>query len=154
MYKAFRSFDQFQKDTNFRAWIFKILLNTFISSYRKSVRQPHKVALEDIEDSFMYHVDKDSEMIMNEIQSGGYEEMFTDDVKRALDTIPYQFRVVIMLCDIEEFSYDEIANILEIPMGTVMSRLHRGRKLLRRKLRNYARNNGFVSSEALAEMEY
>ena len=127
LYKAYRALDQFQKNTNFRAWIFRILVNTFITSYRKAVREPQKVSYDDMEEFL--------------------ENLFDDDVKEALDNLPYQFRLVVLLCDVEGFSYNEIAEIIDAPLGTVMSRLYRGRKLLQRHLWNYAKERGYISDE-------
>jgi RNA polymerase sigma-70 factor (ECF subfamily) len=143
-YKSFKSFDQYQKNTNFRAWIFKIMVNTYITGYRKSVRRPKNVSLENMEDFQIYHntsLDSESFESYNQNFDG---ELFEDEIKNALEKLPYYFRIVVLLSDVEEFSYQEIANMIDIPVGTVMSRLHRGRALLRNRLSKYARSKGYV----------
>ena len=147
LYKAYRALDQFQKDTNFRAWIFRILVNTFITAYRKAIRQPQKVSYDDMEEFFLYKR-LDETVAMQEVPKEEFlENLFDDDVKEALDNLPYQFRLVVLLCDVEGFSYNEIAEIIDAPLGTVMSRLYRGRKLLQRHLWNYAKERGYISDE-------
>ncbi len=147
LYKAYKALDQFQKDTNFRAWIFRILVNTFITAYRKAIRQPQKVSYDDLEEFFLYKR-LDETVSMQEVPKEEFlENLFDDDVKEALDNLPYQFRLVVLLCDVEGFSYNEIANIIDAPLGTVMSRLYRGRKLLQRYLWNYAKERGYITDE-------
>jgi len=147
LYKAYRALEQFQKNTNFRAWIFRILVNTFITSYRKAVREPQKVSYDDMEEFFLYKR-LDETVAMQEVPKEEFlENLFDDDVKEALDNLPYQFRLVVLLCDVEGFSYNEIAEIIDAPLGTVMSRLYRGRKLLQRHLWNYAKERGYISDE-------
>jgi RNA polymerase sigma-70 factor (ECF subfamily) len=146
LYKAYRFFDQYQQNTNFKAWIFKIMTNTYISSYRKASRQPVKVSYEDMEE---YQLFQNAQDETNLFESETYTvpgEIFEDEVKDALEKIPYYFRLVVMLSDIEGFSYQEIADIVKTPLGTVMSRLHRGRSLLRNKLKNYAKEKGYALS--------
>ncbi len=147
LFKAYRALDQFQKDTNFRAWIFRILVNTFITAYRKAIRQPQKVSYDDMEEFFLYKR-LDETVAMQEVAKEEFlENLFDDEVKEALDNLPYQFRLVVLLCDVEGFSYNEIAEIIDAPLGTVMSRLYRGRKLLQRHLWNYAKERGYISDE-------
>lgn len=144
-YKAFRALEQYQSDTNFRAWIFRILVNTYITAYRKAIKIPQRISYEDIEDFTLFKNLKPLDST-NIVESKDlFENSFEDDVKSALENLPYQFRLVVLLCDVEGFSYNEIAEIIGSPLGTVMSRLYRGRKLLQRMLWNYAKNRGYIS---------
>jgi RNA polymerase sigma-70 factor (ECF subfamily) len=147
LYKAYKNFDQFKKNTNFRAWIFRILVNTYITDYRKSLKQPLKESFDDMEEFYLYHrLDKELGL-----QSYGKQEfienLFDDEVKHALECLPDQFRLVILLKDVHDFSYQEIADIVKAPLGTVMSRLFRGRKLLQKYLWKYAKKRCYVSDE-------
>ena len=144
MYKAFRAFDQFQRNTNFRAWAFRILVNTYITAYRKAIRQPTKISYDDLEEFYLYKKLDESLSLQENSKEDFLENLFEDDVKDALENLPYQFRLVVLLCDVEGFSYNEIANIIDAPLGTVMSRLYRGRKLLQRYLWGYAKKRGYV----------
>ena len=144
MYKAFRAFDQFQRNTNFRAWAFRILVNTYITAYRKAIRQPTKISYDDLEEFYLYKKLDESISLQENSKEDFLENLFEDDVKDALENLPYQFRLVVLLCDVEGFSYNEIANIIDAPLGTVMSRLYRGRKLLQRYLWGYAKKRGYV----------
>ena len=146
MYKAYKAFGQYEVDTNFRAWIFRIMVNTFISSYRKKVKQPQKVSYDDSE-SFYTYQNSDSDSLFSENYESNAEDYFNDDIKEALDKLPYYFRLIVLLYDIERFSYLEISKMLGVPVGTVMSRLHRGRSLLRNKLQKYARKMGFYMDQ-------
>ncbi len=146
-YKAFRALNQYQKNTNFRAWIFRILVNTYITGYRKAMKQPKKVYYHVHEDSFLDVLLKDTSDFKAQAKTKNIEDLFEDDIIDALQKLPYHFRLVILLCDIEGFSYNEIANIINSPMGTVMSRLFRGRKLLQRYLKNYAKSRGYITEE-------
>jgi len=138
--RAFRFFHKFKKGTNFKAWIFKILTNTFINRYRKLMNQPHQIDLEKIE--YKYADDKKTrESNPDELD---YEKIFDDEIKEALDRLPTEFRVVVLLADVESFSYKEIAKIIGRPIGTVMSRLSRGRRYLQQHLRAYAIEGGFI----------
>ena len=147
LYKAFRALEQFQKDTNFRAWIFRILVNTFITAYRKAIKQPQKISYDDLEEFFLYKRLDETVSLQETGKDEFLENLFDDDVKEALENLPYQFRLVVLLCDVEGFSYNEIANIIDAPLGTVMSRLYRGRKLLQRYLWNYAKTRGYISDD-------
>ncbi len=145
LYKAYRALNQFQKNTNFRAWIFKILVNTFITGYRKAVKQPKKVSYEDIHEFILYKGAKiDESLLSDDSKVDIINHYFDDEIKEALENLPYQFRLVVLLCDIEGFSYNEIAHIIDVPLGTVMSRLYRGRRLLQRTLWDYAKEKGYV----------
>ncbi|HTN78518.1 MAG TPA: sigma-70 family RNA polymerase sigma factor [Acidimicrobiales bacterium] len=138
--KAYRAFGSFEEGTNLKAWLFRILTNTFINSYRAKQRRPGETDLEDVEDLYMYHRLGGLEAAMaGRSAEDELLERFTDDeVKQALEDLPEQFRVAVLLADVEGFSYKEIAEILDIPIGTVMSRLHRGRKGLERRLFGFA----------------
>ena len=144
LYKAFRAFDQYQKNTNFRAWAFRILVNTYITAYRKAIRQPQKVSYDDLEEFYLFKKLDETVSLQETAKEDFLENFFEDDVKDALENLPYQFRLVVLLCDVEGFSYNEIANIIDAPLGTVMSRLYRGRKLLQRYLWNYAKKRGYI----------
>lgn len=152
-YKAYRALNQYQKDTNFRAWIFRILVNTYITGYRKAMKQPKKVYYHVHEDSFLDVLLNDSSDYKDYIKHDNIEDLFEDDIIDALQKLPYHFRLVVLLCDIEGFSYNEIANIINSPLGTVMSRLYRGRKLLQRYLKNYAKSRGYITEDPV-EDEY
>jgi len=145
LFKAYRALEQYQANTNFRAWIFRILVNTFITAYRKAVKSPQRISYDELEDFNLYKtVDLDAsekEISKDDI----LESYFEDDVKTALENLPYQFRLVVLLCDVEGFSYNEIAAIIDSPLGTVMSRLYRGRKLLQRLLWSYAKSRGYIN---------
>lgn len=143
LYKAFRSMDQFEQNTNFKAWIFRILVNTYITSYRKAVRQPHRVSISEQDGS--YPIPGMNTCDETEQADAFIEQHFSDEVLTALNKLPNHFKVVIMLCDIQGFSYNEISDMVDIPVGTVMSRLHRGRKILQRFLWGYAKEKGLAS---------
>ena len=144
LYKSYKSMHQYERGTNFRAWAFRILVNTFITGYRKKVKRPQKVSYDDLEDYFLYKK-IDNTVVETESEGEVYiDQFFDDNVKKALEALPYPFRLVVLLCDVEGFSYKEIADIIDVPLGTVMSRLYRGRKLLQKHLWSYAKQNGFV----------
>ena len=147
LYKAFRAMDQFQRNTNFRAWIFRILVNTFITAYRKAVKQPQKISYDDLEEFFLFKRLDETASLQEMPKEEFLENLFDDDVKEALENLPYQFRLVVLLCDVEGFSYNEIAEIIDAPLGTVMSRLYRGRKLLQRYLWDYAKKRGYIADD-------
>ncbi|MGH9151673.1 MAG: sigma-70 family RNA polymerase sigma factor [Acidimicrobiales bacterium] len=146
--KAYRSFATFQEGTNLKAWLYRILTNTYINAYRAKKRRPEQADVDDVEDLYLYH------------RLGGLEaaaagrsaeeevlERFTDDdVKGALESLPDNFRMAVLLADVEGFSYKEIAEVMDVPMGTVMSRLHRGRRALQKALHDYGMNRGLVGN--------
>jgi RNA polymerase sigma-70 factor (ECF subfamily) len=140
-YKSYKAFGSYERNTNFKAWIFRILMNTYITAYRKAVRRPQKVRYEDVED-FMPSQNPVNDSSTFDIYSPDFG-IFEDELKTALEKVPYYFRLIVLLSDVEEFSYQEIAEMLNIPVGTVMSRLHRGRSLLRTKLTKYAKAKGY-----------
>lgn len=143
-FKAFKYYDKFEEGTNLKAWLFKILKNTFINNYRKRKLEPRSVDFADIEDSFERIVRRDNNEQPSDPESEFFTGVLDDDVKRSLDSLPYDYRMVVILADLEDFSYKEIAEILDCPVGTVMSRLYRGRKLLEKSLLKYARQHGYI----------
>src|SRR3990170_2371261 len=150
--KAWRSFRTFQEGTNARAWLYKILMNAYIDSYRKTSREPELVDHEDVGDFYLYAKAQDSEELK---RAGDPEEILLSkimdaDVKEALEQVPEPFRAAVILADLQDFSYREIADILDIPIGTVMSRLYRGRRHLQRLLWDYARRVGYADGDAPA----
>ncbi len=149
--RAFRFFDKFQEGTNFKAWIFKIMTNTFINKYRKKVRTPQQVQLDKV--AFGLENEDEKEEKVEQIEWSGfdeerYEELFDDDIKSALSQLSEEFRIVVLLADIEGFSYKEIAEIIDRPNGTVMSRLFRGRRMLQKILDKYAKREGYIRSDS------
>jgi RNA polymerase sigma-70 factor (ECF subfamily) len=141
--KAYRFFHRFELGTNVKAWLFTILRNTYINTYRKASRQQQQV---DFDQIAPFYADTSSDLEWTE--GGSTEEMLRhlvhDDVKRALDALPEEYRMVVLLADLEDFAYKEIAEIMECPVGTVMSRLFRGRRLLRKSLAEFAKKSGYV----------
>ena len=148
--KGFRSFHTFTEGTNLRAWLFRILTNTYINRYRAKQRRPDETDLADVEDLYLYRRlgTLDNSSLGRSAEESLMEMLPDDEVKAALENLPDNFRLPVMLADVEGFSYKEIAAMLEIPIGTVMSRLHRGRKAMQKMLYEYARDRGLVSSEA------
>ena len=138
-YKAYRALDQYRMNTNFKAWVFRILINTFITARRKEKNLPQKISYDDLEEFFLYNRLNEMIMIPAVAAEDFIENLFDDDVKQALEKLPYQFRLVVLLSDVNEFSYKEIAEMMQVPLGTVMSRLFRGRKLLQQQLWHYAK---------------
>ena len=143
--KAFRFWDKFEQGTNLRAWLFRIMKNTYINVYRKEAKEPDKVDYNDIEN--YYDLIRDQNSDDNDLQTKIFGQLLDDDVSKALESLPEEFRTVVILCDIEGLSYEEIAEFSQIPVGTVRSRLHRGRKLLYAKLYDYAKGRGFIKKE-------
>lgn len=146
-FKAYRFWDKFEEGTNCRAWLFKIMTNIFINNYRSKASTPQTIDLEDIDDNFLFGQlsalgpSEDPEKLF-------FNKIFDTDVRAAIDKMPDDFRLVTILSLLEGFSYQEIADILNINVGTVKSRLHRGRKLLQKSLWDYAVKNGFVKDAA------
>jgi RNA polymerase sigma-70 factor (ECF subfamily) len=149
--KAYRHYDKFEEGTNLKAWLFKILKNTFINSYRRKQQEPPKNDFSDIEDSFESQVSEEAQRSLNP-EDELLENVLDEDVQRALDDLPADYRMVILLADLEGFSYKEIAQILDVPVGTVMSRLYRGRRMLERAMLEYAREHGYLRSGEPAKM--
>ncbi|GAA2409237.1 RNA polymerase sigma factor SigR [Actinomadura vinacea] len=144
--KAFASFHRFEEGTNLRAWLYRILTNTFINEYRKKQRRPAQSTAETIEDWQLAEVASHTPAGLKSAETAALERLPDTEVKRALGTLPEEFQLPIYLADVEGFAYKEIANILGIPIGTVMSRLHRGRHRMREQLEDYARERGFAAS--------
>ena len=144
--KAYRAFDRFEQGTNLKAWLYRILTNTFINSYRSKKRRPEQTELDEVEDLYLYRRLGGLEAVT--AGRSAEEEVldhFTDtDVKAAVEALPEQFRMAVLLADVEGFSYKEIADILDVPIGTVMSRLHRGRKTLQKVLHDVGVQRGLV----------
>ena len=143
--KAYKYYDKFQEGTNFKAWLFKILKNTFINRYRKQQQQPLHAAFDDIEDAFESQLLADPRVspIPNP-EEELLESVLDEHVQKALAELPDDYRMVVLLADLEDFSYKEIADILEIPVGTVMSRLYRGRRMLESAMLRYARTHNYL----------
>lgn len=144
--KGWRSFHTFQEGTNLRAWLFRIMTNTYINKYNAQKRKGTEVELDDVEELFLYK--RLGSIDQSQLSSSAEDQMldlFTDDeVKNALEELPEDFRIPVLLSDVDGFSYKEIAEMLEIPIGTVMSRLHRGRKAMQKMLYEYARDKGLI----------
>jgi RNA polymerase sigma-70 factor (ECF subfamily) len=143
-FKAYKHFDKFESGTNLKAWLFKIMKNTFINNYRKKQLTPPQSDFADIEGSFENQVSDAATRQIKSPEEELLEDVLDEDVQRALDELPVDYRMVVVLADIEGFSYREIGDILDIPLGTVMSRLYRGRKLLESELLRYAREHGYM----------
>ncbi|MFZ1683307.1 MAG: sigma-70 family RNA polymerase sigma factor [Candidatus Zixiibacteriota bacterium] len=145
--KAYRFWDKFEPGSNCRAWLFKIMTNIFINEYRSKSRAPVAVNVDDIDDNFLY-----GQLAQNGSEDNPerqfFAKIFDDDVKKAIEELPDDFRMVVILSFLEGFSYQEIAEIADLQLGTVKSRLHRGRKLLQKKLFEYAVRNGYIKDTA------
>ena len=144
--KAYRGFGGFQEGTNLKAWLYKILTNTFINTYRAKKRRPNESDIEDVEELYLYHRLGGLEAVAagRSAEDQVLEHVTEGEVKEALESLPEQFRIAVLLGDVEGFSYKEIAEILDIPIGTVMSRLHRGRKALQKRLYDFGHDRGLV----------
>ncbi len=144
--KAYRFWDKYEKGTNIRAWLFRIMKNSYINRYRKESREPDKVDYEDVEN--FYDSIRDDSKETSDLQQRMFGNLLGDEVTTALQEMPDDFRTVVILCDIEGLTYEEIAEFLNCPIGTVRSRLHRGRKMLQARLHRYARAHGYVSGKS------
>jgi RNA polymerase sigma-70 factor (ECF subfamily) len=145
MLRAYRAFDRFEPGTNLKAWLFRILTNAYINVYRKRQREPQKLSQDEVEDFDLYQQLKDHDPQFSATpESIVLDSLVDSDILEAIDSLPEQFRLAVILSDIEGFTYAEMAEIMGVPMGTVMSRLHRGRKALQRVLWEIARERGIV----------
>jgi RNA polymerase sigma-70 factor (ECF subfamily) len=142
--KAYAAFAQFEQGTNLKAWLYRILTNTFINTYRKKQRDPYQGSTSDMEDWQLGTAESATAMSSRSAEAEAIDHLPDSDVKEALQSIPEDFRLAVYLADVEGFSYQEIADIMKTPVGTVMSRLHRGRRLLRGLLTDYARERGLA----------
>jgi len=143
--KAYRFFSSYERGTNAKAWLFRILKNSYINNYRKKSKRPNEVDYDEV--STFYETIRADQTDTSDLEERMYRDMLDDTVTKALEDLPEDFRSVVLLCDVEGFTYEEIANMLDVPIGTIRSRLHRGRNLLRAALENYARNRGFSSDD-------
>ncbi len=147
--KAYRAFGSFTEGTNLKAWLYKILTNTFINSYRAKKRRPEVADVEDVEDLYLYRrLSGDQPAGLGRSAEEEVLEGITDtEVKAAIESLPESFRIAVLLADVEGFSYKEIAEITDVPIGTVMSRIHRGRKALQKALSEYGAAQGLVGAK-------
>lgn len=143
MLKAYRFFDKFEEGTNCKAWLFKIMTNIFINNYRSQAKAPQSVSVDDLDDGFLY-----GQLAKNtgsaDPEKEFFSKIFDDDVKNAIKELPEDFRIVVVLSFLEGFAYQEIAEITGLQIGTVKSRLHRGRKILQKALLEYAQKHGYI----------
>ena len=145
MVRAYRAFKRFEPGTNLKAWLFRIMTNAYINTYRKKQREPQKVSQDDVEEFDLYQELKNRDPNYEATpETLVLDSLVDSDIIKAIDELPEQFRMAVVLSDIEGFSYAEMAEIMDVPMGTVMSRLHRGRKALQKRLWEIAREQGIV----------
>lgn len=140
--KAYRFFGSYERGTNAKAWMFRILKNSFINNYRKTAKRPSEVDYDEI--ASYYESVRAERTDTSDLESLIFREMMDDQLSRALRVLPEDFRTVVILCDIEDNTYEEIANMLDVPIGTIRSRLHRGRNLLKAELQEYACKRGYT----------
>lgn len=143
--KAYRFFSSYERGTNAKAWLFRILKNSYINNYRKQTKLPYQIDYDEV--STFYESIRSDWSDTTDMEQIIYREMLDDEITRALNRLPEDFRTVVLLCDIEGFTYEEIANMLDVPIGTIRSRLHRGRNLLRVSLMDYASRRGYSDGE-------
>jgi RNA polymerase sigma factor (sigma-70 family) len=149
--KAFRFINSFSQGTNAKAWLFRILKNSFINDFRKKSKEPAKVDYQDVETTYNSEEDAETNQTVD-LRAETVQDLIGDEIANALNSLPVDFRTVIILCDVEGFTYEEMAKILDIPIGTVRSRLHRARMLLKEKLKSYAKSLGYdVNADSMAE---
>lgn len=138
MMKAFKSIASYQQGTNAKAWLFRICKNNFINDYRKKKSRPHTIDYEDQKEF------NDSKEMVVDLREEIFKDLMSDEAQAAVNALPVDFRMVVLLCDVEGFTYEEMSKILDIPIGTVRSRLHRARKMLEKKLEAYAKDLGYT----------
>lgn len=143
-FKAYRFIESFQRGTNAKAWLFRILKNSFINDYRKKTKEPSKVDYQEVES--YYNSEDVHRQLTPDLRVDSLKDMIGDEISNALNALDVDFRTVIILCDLEGFKYEEMAKILDIPIGTVRSRLHRARQLLKEKLSEYAKSMGYKTN--------
>jgi RNA polymerase sigma-70 factor (ECF subfamily) len=151
--RAYRSFASFEAGTNLRAWLFRILTNTYINSYRAKQRRPQETEFGDVEDMYLYKHISNIDQTSRSAEDTLFDLFTDDEVKQALEDLPEVFRLPVLLADVQDFSYKEIAEILDIPIGTVMSRLHRGRKGMQKLLVEYATDRGLLGRSGAADRD-
>lgn len=150
--KAYKYYDKFEEGTNFKAWLFKIMKNTFINNYRKKQSAPPQSDFADIEESFESQVSEEVTRKVKDPEEEYLESILDEDVQRSLQELPEDYRMVVILADLEGFAYKEIAEILDVPVGTVMSRLYRGRRRMEEAMLRYAREHGYIREGEPAKM--
>lgn len=143
--KAYRFFSSYEKGTNAKAWLFRILKNSYINNYRKQSKQPNQVDYDEV--SSFYETIRADRTDTSDLEDKMFRELIDDDISNALEELPEDFRTVVLLCDVEGFTYEEIANMLDVPIGTIRSRLHRGRNLLKAQLKEYAEKRGYKEED-------
>jgi RNA polymerase sigma-70 factor (ECF subfamily) len=139
--KAYRFFSSYEKGTNAKAWLFRILKNSYINNYRRKSKKPSQVDYDEV--ASFYESIRAERTETSDLEDKMFRDMIDDELSNALDNIPEDFRTVVLLCDVEDFTYEEIANMLDVPIGTIRSRLHRGRNLLKAELTDYAAKRGY-----------
>ena len=149
--KAFRFFDKFEKGTNAKAWLFQIMKNSFINNYRKTTKEPFKVDYDDVQN--FYETIKSEDVKTQHYENDAFSDILDDEIAKALSILPDDFRTVVFLSDIEGYTYEEIADFIDCPVGTVRSRLHRARKMLYALLLQYAQENGYISKKSKVQIE-
>ncbi len=140
--KAYRFFSSYEKGTNAKAWMFRILKNSFINNYRKTSKKPSQVDYDEV--SSYYESIRAERTETSDLENLMFREMMDDDLSMALKRLPEDFRTVVLLCEVDGYTYEEIANMLDVPIGTIRSRLHRGRNLLKTELLEYAKKRGYT----------
>ena len=140
--KAYRFFSSYEKGTNAKAWLFRILKNSYINNYRKKSKKPSEVDYDEV--ASFYESIRAERTETSDLEDKMFRDLIDDDLSKALNSIPEDFRTVVLLCDVEDFTYEEIANMLDVPIGTIRSRLHRGRNLLKAQLMDYAEKRGYT----------
>ena len=145
--KAYRGYASFKEGTNLKAWLYRILTNTFINSYRSKKRHPEETELDDVEELYLFRrMSGRDGGIGRSAEDEALDWITDDEVKAAVESLPESFRMTVLLADVEGFSYKEIADIMDVPIGTVMSRLHRGRRALEKTLHDFGVARGFVTA--------